>query len=104
MRIDPDNPRSMFPDQISSLGLHSLTMVEPVAQIKLGFGSSKYVILSTAAAYKDSNGDWWPSIKNLPGPSNYIILMDGGGSKACGKLHDLVRSEERRVGKECRSR
>ena len=37
-------------------------------------------------------------------PSDVLISMDNAGEQEAGKLVYLVRSEERRVGKECRSR
>jgi len=89
MRIDPFGKAS---------SIASYTMVEPRAVWGSGGfgGPPSYKDISSGSypsnPFKDSNGDWWPSIKSLPGPANYIILMDGGNGATCGKLHNLVTS------------
>src|SRR5205823_7523516 len=47
-----------------------------------------------------------PSIDKLAGPQSMLFVGKvGSEADAAGRLHDfVVRSEERRVGKECRSR
>jgi prepilin-type N-terminal cleavage/methylation domain-containing protein/prepilin-type processing-associated H-X9-DG protein len=92
MRVDPYTRRGMSEGMIEATGIHSYSFVTPQIVMKGGFGgSASYKSMSSAKnQYWDTAGDWFPSIKNLPGPSNYIILMDGGSTVACGGLYSSV--------------
>jgi prepilin-type processing-associated H-X9-DG protein len=91
MRIDAYARRALSERQIEISSIHTYTMMQPVATWGMGGfgGSASYRNISSNTGgnpYLDAAGDWWPSIKALPGPSTYAILMDGGNSGGCGGL------------------
>ena len=106
MRIDPFTRRGLSHDQVLVSGIHSYSMSVPTARYG---GSNLYRDLGASATspFLDSSGNVWPSLKSVPYPTEYVILMNGGTGLTCSKLvsvatsttgSDKVRPLDRRGG------
>jgi prepilin-type N-terminal cleavage/methylation domain-containing protein/prepilin-type processing-associated H-X9-DG protein len=92
MRVDPYTRRAMSLDTVEATGIHSYSFVTPQILVKSGFGrpDSYKSISSTRNQYWDTAGDWFPSIKNLPSASTFLVMIDGGSTVGCGGLYNSV--------------
>ncbi len=93
MRVCPYTRRAMSEGMIQATGIHGYTFPTPIINYPgIGYGH----IDQGRNQYRDNNGtgDYFPSLKSLPSPASFIVLMDGGSSVECGGLYNFVNTPD----------